>query len=134
MSTELNITAEFLRSLSFRPIHAGDDYAYKFTLTLDGDPIDLTDAKAWFTVKESTVKTDAEAKLQLTSADPDEIEITDALNGELLVKFSGEATGDLEGQWLYDLQIKALIDGAEKIITVAWGAIEFLPNLTRAIL
>ena len=136
MSTEFDITAEYLRSQSFRVLHAGDDYDYKFSLLKGASPLDLTGAKAWLTIKEASLKTDAEAKLQLSSASVDEIEITDALLGELVVKFRGSGTkdtSDLEGQWRYDLQVKATVNGSLKVMTVAWGLIEFLPNLTRAV-
>ena len=132
MSTALDITSDYLRSLSFRPLHAGDDYHYKFTIEQGGEGIDLSDAKVWFTIKETSLKTDEEAKLQYTSEDSDEIEITEPLSGKIVVKFAGGDTEDLEGQWRYDLQIKATIEGIMKVVTVAWGMIEFLPNLTRA--
>jgi hypothetical protein len=132
VSNELDITAEYLRSLSYRTLHAGDDYYYKFYVTIGDAPLNLTGSKIWMTIKEVSIKTDAEAKLQLSSAVPTEIEITNATYGEFVVKFTKDKTSDLEGQWGYDLQVKALMDGETKIITVAWGIIEFLPNITRA--
>jgi len=131
-----DITAESLASQNFRPLHAGDDYFYRFTLVDDvGDPIDLTGAKVWFTIKESSTQADAVAKLQLSSASIDEIEIAVPVDGLFYVKFKGtgtKPTADLEGAWEYDLQVKAVISGVTKIITVIWGTIEFLPNITRA--
>jgi len=132
VSTELDITAEYLRSLSYRELHAGDDYNYKFYVTMGGIPMVLTGGKVWMTIKEVSLKTDAEAKLQLSSAVPAEIEITNAIYGEFVVKFTRDKTADLEGQWSYDLQVKVTVDGETKIITIAWGIIEFLPNITRA--
>lgn len=134
MSSEHDITAEYLASQNQRLLHAGDDYNYRFNLVRNGAPLPLTGVgvKVWLTVKEASLKSDAEAKLQLSSASSTQIEITDAPNGRFVVKFVASATADLEGTWRYDLQVKAFVDGVLKVMTVAWGIIEFLPNLTRA--
>ena len=129
MSATYEITAENLRALSYRELFAGDDYPHQFKVQRGGVALSLAGAKVWFTVKEASLKADANAKLQLTSASSTQIEITDAVNGIFVVKFTGAATADLEGTWLYDIQIK-LASGT--IITAARGVIEFLPNLTRA--
>jgi hypothetical protein len=134
MSVDFDITAESLVSQNYRRLHAGDDYNYRFHVTRNSLPLSLIGAgvKIWFTVKEASLKNDSEAKLQLTSASSTQIEITDAANGDFTVKFAAASTADLEGEWQYDLQVKALIDGSLKVMTVAKGLIEFLPNLTRA--
>lgn len=131
MSQKIDITAESLISQNYRPLHAGDDYDYSFTFYRAGVIEDLTSAKIWLTVKDDPNVEDANAKLQLVSSDIDEIEIDDAVNGSFIVKFRGtgdNSTADLEGEWLYDIQVK-LADGT--LITAAYGAIEFLTNLTR---
>lgn len=135
MSQQLDITELSLRAGSFRPLHAGDSYDYKWSITRAGVALDLTSAQVWFTVKESLTQQDSDALLQLISTDSNEIEITDALNGELTVKFRGTGaqqknTSDLAGLWDYDLQVR--LGGSSEIITVAYGKIEFLQNLTRA--
>ncbi len=134
MSVNYDITAEQLKASSYRPLHAGDDYDHKFTVTRGGTPLDLTGSKIWLTVKENSVEPDDEAKLQLSSDDTTEIEITDANAGQFTIKFRGTGTKntqDLEGEWLYDMQVK-LSAPASTIITLAYGRIEFLVNLTRA--
>lgn len=134
MSVNYDIVSERLRANSYRPLHAGDDYDHKFTATRGGVALDLTGAKIWLTIKENSVELDSEAKLQLTSDSSDEIEITNAVNGEFTVKFRGtgsKSTEDLEGEWLYDLQVK-LGAPAETLITLVYGKIEFLINLTRS--
>lgn len=135
MSVKYDMTAEALIGASYRPIHAGDDYDHRFTVTRNGVALPLTGAaKVWLTVKESSVEPDSQAKLQLSSDDSAQIEITDAAGGEFVVKFRGTGakhTQDLEGKWLYDLQAK-LDAPAETLITLAYGKVEFLPNLTRA--
>lgn len=132
MSARYDITASNLRAAEFRELHAGDDYEHQFTAQRAGAAINLTSAKLWFTIKDDSIDTDAQALLQLISTDPAEIEITDAVNGVFLVKFSGtgsKPTNDLEGEWKYDIQ--ALLNTGA-LITLARGVIEFLPDLTRA--
>lgn len=128
MSINLDITAEALRSSGFRVLHAGDDYEYKFSVTRGGAALPLTGAKLWVSVKEASVQDDNAAKLQLTSDSSAEIEIVSET--DFVVKFSAASTADLEGLWLYDIQV-LLADGS--ILTLASGAIEFLANVTRSI-
>jgi hypothetical protein len=134
MSTQYHITAENLHQNGYRALHAGDSYDHNFTVTRGGSALDLSGAKLWFTIKEDSTQEDADAKLQLTSDDTAEIEVTDAVAGEFTVKFRGtglKSTEDLEGTWEYDLQAK-LGDVAGTILTLAYGDIEFLKNITRA--
>jgi len=133
MSQQIDLTEDTLRGGAFRPVHAGDSYNLKYTITRDGLALDITGATAWFTVKESETELDSDAKLQLISSNSAEIEITDPINGKLMVKFKGTGaaqknTSDIAGLWDYDLQV---LVGTE-VITVAYGKIEFLRNLTRA--
>lgn len=129
MSVRYDITADNLSGNGYRRLHAGDDYNHQFTVTRGGVALDLTGAKVWLTVKENPIETDAQAKLQLDSSNSAEIEITDADDGQFTVKFRNAGTADLEGKWWYDIQVK-LADTT--IITVAYGEIEFLPDITRA--
>lgn len=128
MSVVLDLTAEVLQSLGFRPIHAGDDYDLTLTAQIDGVVIDLSGATIWFTAKEDSIDTDANAKLSYKTDQVTEIEITDAANGIFKVYFREPTTKDIEGLWPYDIQIKT---NAPKIITLCRGDIEFLENLTR---
>lgn len=135
MSVQHDITAESLRGAGFRTLHAGDDYNYEFIFLRSDNvtPEPLAGAMIWLTVKDDPIVTDANAKLQLSSASAAEIEVTDAPNGKILVKFvatGAKSTANLEGEWDYDIQIKLQ---SSKIITWASGKIEFLPDLTRAV-
>jgi hypothetical protein len=134
MSVKYDMTAEALLAAGYRPIHAGDDYDHRFQLLRNGAvlPLSGVGVKVWLTVKESSIKADADAKLQLSSASSTQIEITDAANGRFVVKFRAGSTDDLEGIWEYDIQVKAYVDAVLKVMTVAYGAIEFLRNITRA--
>lgn len=130
MSAHYDITAEVLEAANFRAIHAGDDYDHGFSVTRGGATLPITGATLWFTVKEDSSQTDAEAKLQLKTGAPDnKIEITDGAAGEFTVHFKAADTANLEGEWPYDL--KAKLSGGQ-IIRLARGVIQFLPNLTRA--
>lgn len=132
MSAKLDITEERLSQASFRALHAGDSYDMGFTVERAGVPLDLTAAKVYFTVKEDEIKTDADAKLQLTTDDAAEIEITSPTAGRFTVKFVGtgsKSTANIVGEYPYDIQVKL---AAGTIITVARGVIEFLEQITRA--
>lgn len=126
MSFRKNITPEILDEAGFRPLFAGDDYTYKFTLVdSSAVAIDITGATIWFTIKADPVEKDSAAKLQLKT--PTEIVITDGANGKFSVVFLPADTLSLEGENVYDLKI--LI--GTKLYRIAYGTIEFLPNITR---
>jgi hypothetical protein len=133
MSVQYDITEERLVAAGYRPLHAGDDYEHRFRVVRATLPMDFTGALLWMTIKDDSIETDARAKLQLSSALSSEIQITDPIEGEFVVKFSGsgsKSTNDLEGVWKYDIQART---STNKIVTIARGVIEFLPNLTRAV-
>lgn len=132
MSVKLDITEESLAQNSFRAIHAGDDYDMSFTASRVGVPFDLTGALIHFTVKEDSIKLDANAKLQLSSAQIAEIDITNPTQGAFVVKLVGtgaKTTANVVGEYPYDIQVK-LASG--KKITLVRGVIEFLEQQTRA--
>ena len=128
MSQLYDITPEALIRAGYRPIHAGDDYSHKFIAKENASAIDLTSAKIWFTIKERSADTDAEAKLQYASSGS-EVELTDPTNGKFTVHLKGSGTADLEGTWLYDIKAKL---SSGKLVRLARGVIEFLPNITEA--
>lgn len=127
-----DITLNGLKRDGYRPLHAGDDYRYGMTLyDADGNPIDLTGAEIWFTVKRAQADSDADAKLQLTSEAGIEIDV-DPTTGKFALCFTAEDTADLFGIWWYDLQVKGEIDEEpDKVVTPLWGRIEFGPNITQ---
>lgn len=127
-STTHNITADYLLRAGKRPLHAGDDYDYGMQVKRAGSWLDLTSATLWLTIKESPSDPDSEAKLQYCSSHIDEIEIVTPASGIFLLHFQAVDTEDLDGQWDYDIKAK-LANG--KFLRIAWGKIEFLPNVTR---
>lgn len=133
MSVKLDIIADRLSQDSFRTLHAGDSYDMDFTAQRAGVVLDLTGATVHFTIKEDSIKTDANALLQLSSADAAQIELTDAAQGAFRVKFVGtgaKTTAGIVGEFPYDIQA---ILASGTIITLARGVIEFLEQITRAI-
>lgn len=129
VSSLYDMTANAMEYAGNRPLHAGDDYNHDFIVQgIAGVALPIT--KAWFTIKFRTKDADTDAVLQYVSTDAAKLEITDGPNGLLTVKFNAADTEDLEGPWFYDLQV---LSGG-KVETVARGNIEFLPNITRALL
>lgn len=130
MSVKYDITSEYLTRSSFRPIHAGDDYDHKFTVQRAGSDLDLTSATLWFTIKDDFNDTDSEALLQYSSDTPANIEITAPTGGEFTIHLNDTDTATLQGTWNYDIKAKL---GTGKMLRIAYGVIEFLPNITQAV-
>ena len=128
MSVHYDITADYLKRSNYRVLHAGDDYNHTFTALRAGSPIDNM-SKIWFTVKNNEHDLDSEAKLQYSTDDISEIEITDSPNGVFVVHLKHGDTDDMAGgHWVYDIQ--TLLTTGD-VITLARGIIQFLANLTR---
>lgn len=138
MAQELNITTRYLKSVNGRVLVAGDDYNMGLDLEVaNAATVVLT--KAWLTIKEKTADGDVSAKLQLSSASASEIVVSaqPALNRvALILRFQStgaKSTASLAGIWPYDLQLKAIVDGATRIMTALYGKIEFQPQVTQAV-
>ena len=130
MSAQYDITSSTLRAANYRPIHAGDDYTHRFTVERPpGSPLDLDGAKLWFTVKQGADEADAQAKLFYDTDDVSVMQVTDGPNGQFAIYFQAADTECLEGSWIYDIKAKL---AAGNIIRLAYGSIEFLPNITKA--
>lgn len=129
MSVKYDPTSDYLIRNNYRVIHAGDDYTLTFTVTRSGSALDLTSAKLWFTVKQDTDDTDAEAKLQYSTDDATEMQITSPTEGKFSLYLKDEDTTALAGSWNYDIKCKL---GSGDVIRLARGTIEFLPNITQA--
>lgn len=125
MGIHYDIISNYLIKSNYRPLIAGDDYDHGFRTLRNGVPLDLTGSKLWFTVKSELQDPDSEALLQYTSED--NIFISSPTQGTFTVKFQAADTSSLAGTWHYDIQAKLSTD---KIITLAYGVIEFLPQVT----
>jgi hypothetical protein len=90
--------------------------------------VPLTDAKAWFTAKETSSDTDADAIIIYNNVDnPLNVIITEA-DGIVRIVIDPADTVDYPNRWLvYDVQIKE-VDGT--ITTVERGNIELLKQAT----
>jgi hypothetical protein len=123
-----DITANALAIAHFRPLHAGDDYDYTFTVkTRAGVAVNLSGAVLVLTAKADRADPDSEAVLEYGSADSDQITITLPAAGTFVVHFSEADTEDLAGVWDYD--IKAWISA--QATHLAYGKLEFLPSITQ---
>jgi len=130
VSARHDITTDYLVTNNERPLHAGDDYPYAFTVHKPaGTVLSLAGATIWLTIKEDATDPDSEALLQYCSTDSTEIEITDGPNGEFTIHFKAADTADLAGGWLYDIKAKL---STGKMQRLARGTIEFLSNITQA--
>jgi hypothetical protein len=130
MSVALDLTASYLRSQNFRPLHAGDHYDMEFTAKQAGIALNLK--RVWLTIKRTEDDPDSAALLRFLrfdSEDASEIEITDAGAGQFTAKFTPSRTSAIPGLWPYDIQVETTDD---EIITMARGHIELLGHSTRA--
>jgi hypothetical protein len=110
-------------------MYRGDTAEFRVTaLDIDGNPLDITGASAWFTAKRTTSDDDLSAVFQKTVGDG--ITITDAPNGIMLVRLAEADTASVTGrEYLeYDLQVKDTSDG---VWTVARGSLLVEADVTR---
>lgn len=111
-------------------MYRGDTAEFRVTaLDIDGNPLDITGAQAWFTAKRSTTDDDVSAVFQKTVGDG--ITITDAPGGIMLVRLSESDTSSVtKKEYLqYDLQVK---DTGNGVWTVARGSLLVEADVTRA--
>lgn len=111
-------------------MYRGDTAQFRVTaLDIDGNPLDISGASAWFTAKRATTEADNTAVFQKTVGDG--ITITDALNGIMLVQLAEADTNTLTKKEVleYDLQVKDVLNG---IYTVARGSLTVEADVTRA--
>ena len=110
-------------------MYRGDTAEFRVTaLDIDGNPLNLTGASAWFTAKRTTSDDDNSAVFQKTVGNG--ITIIDAINGIMLVRLAEADTSSIAGkEYLeYDLQVK---DTSNGVWTVARGSLLVLADVTR---
>lgn len=85
----------------------GDGRKYEIIVTDDdGDVVNISGAKIWFTVKKGYEDTDANAIFQLDSDTVTEIEITDAVAGKAVIYIKASDTSGLAiRSYFFDIQI-----------------------------
>lgn len=103
----------------------GDDVTISATITdKDGNAVDLTDAKAYLTVKENRSDSDDDALIQKTTETH-----ANASEGQTGFDLTNEDTDIAEGKYYYDLQIK---DSDSKIRSVGYGTIKVIQDITKS--
>ena len=120
-----NLTADALTLRQQKPLYAGDDYTFYFTLQDDnGDPVDITNAAIKFTAKYNNSDDESTEAIVTKTAT-----ITSPTDGEFNVAI---VNTDVPGPELifgyYNVQI-TYVGGT--IETLLYGDIEFLPNVAE---
>lgn len=97
-------------------------------VTEEDEIVNLTGAKAWFTVKRNRNDVDANAVVQRNSElNPSEVLIT-PVQGLIQVTLLPADTQDLKDRWLrYDVQVK---EASGVVTTVASGRLELIHDAT----
>ncbi len=110
---------------NLEPLYRGDSREYNITFTDgNGDAIDISEWKVYFTVKKSYFDSDSQAiiKKDVTVHD-------DPMNGKTKITLLPVDTDNLTpARYYYDIQIKR---GEENILTVLQGKIRIKADVTR---
>jgi hypothetical protein len=113
-------------------ITRGDTAEFEITISDgNGDPINVTLSKVWFTGKLRQGDSDVEALWTINSEDdPTKVFPTDATSGEMVLILDASVTAALpvHRPVYFDVQHK---DAAGKVHTVQSGTIKVRPDITR---
>ena len=113
--------------MNLKSLYSGDSRDFYLTFTdSDGDAIDITGWKIYFTIKFHYNDTDESAAVK-----KDITEHTDAINGKTKFSLVNGDTKDLDARtcW-YDIQVKK---NTGDILTVMSGKIQILRDITRRV-
>ena len=114
-------------SIGIKDFYRGDSKTINMSFKDNtGNPIDLTGATIWFTVKRNPMDLDSNAVIQkeITSH-------TDATNGLSTISLAPTDTNDLEiRSYNYDIQ---LVDSIGKVTTIIVGTFKLLLDITRSV-
>jgi len=111
-------------------MYRGDTAEFRVTAKdIDGNPLNLTGASAWFTAKLSTVDPDTSAVFQKSVGDG--ITVTDATGGIMMIRLAEDDTSSLSGKTVlqYDVQVR---DTSNGVWTVARGTLLVEADVTVA--
>lgn len=113
----------------------GDDRTISVTTVTEDteEAVDLTGAKLWFTVKESTRDPDSSSIMlkRNTEAggDDTQIKVTDAATGTFDIYITpADFEGVEAGSYVYDIQVKLFNN---KLYTIVSNRIEFIEDITE---
>lgn len=118
-----------------REMFRGDSLSFDLALTnaQNGSPLNLTDAKIWFTAKNNYVDPDNQAAIALDNAALGGITVTDVARGLARVDIAPIKTRSFPDgpvRVVYDVQVK---DAAGFVTTVESGTLTVYPDVSRAI-
>lgn len=107
------------------PLYRGDSREYNLTFTnVNGDAINITDWKIYFTVKLSYIDGDSKAVIKKDITVHDE-----SINGKTKIILLPDDTKDVKpDKYWYDIQVKR---GEDNILTVIRGRIKIITDITR---
>jgi len=101
----------------------GDYKAFNLTFTQSGTPLDLTNFKLFFTVKDSTDDADSSAKIaKVVTAH------SDPTAGKTTLVIDAADIDDLDGSYVYDFQ---LVNASGAPTTVLIGMLNVIADVTR---
>lgn len=111
----------------------GDTYKFSGRVILNGVPVNLTDCVLRMTAKYKATDPENQAVFSLSTANPLEILVTSAVNGEFSVTIASNRTSGLPGfttRLYYDIQ---LTDATGAIFTVLRGTLTVIPDITTVV-
>lgn len=102
----------------------GDDETLDIEITdSDGNAVDISGYKFWFTAKSNENDADADAEIGPTTGT-----ITDAANGKAQISLTNSDTDIAVGSYSYDIQQK---DASNKITTLVKGKLRITQDITQ---
>jgi len=121
-------------------LRQGDEYTIAIDMGGDGvNPTDLTNYKAWFTLKKDILDTDEQAALQFSSVAGDESN-DDPTHGKMYLVIPSSIMNNVQaGVYFYDVQIKRPGADGEGIKTLLppWDdpndKVQVLAQITQAV-
>jgi len=107
-------------------VYRGDDKTWNLNFTdANGDPIDLTGATVFFTIKVNKTDKDSDAIIS-----KDQSSHVDAVNGQTTISLTDSDTDVRVGNYHYDIQ---LVDSLGIVTTIVVGAFKVKQEVTTRI-
>lgn len=107
-------------------VYRGDDKTWTLNFTdTNGDPIDLTGATVFFTIKVNKTDKDSDAIIS-----KDQSSHVDAVNGQTTISLTDSDTDVRVGNYHYDIQ---LVDSLGIVTTIVVGAFKVKQEVTTRI-
>ena len=110
----------------------GDTNIYNLRVVRSDTPVDLSDAKTWFTAKVDLDEIDADAAIALNSEDDQsQIIYTTPLQGRMQIVLNPGDTSDLvEDALYYDVQV---VEQSGVITTIVSGVLHIAKDVTKTV-